>query len=141
VDPFNFSDALLGVLAQRLVRRLCLDCREPYRPTSQERERLFGAYGIEEAAEIGMTWDSDAPLYRGRGCAVCRGTGYRGRLAIHELLVSSATIKDMIYRRDRMSDVLREAKKGGMTTLVQDGVRKIIAGLTDLSTVTLAASH
>ena len=88
-----------------------------------------------------MTWDADAPLYRGRGCASCRGTGYRGRLAIHELLVSSATIKDMIYRRDRMSDVLREAKKGGMTTLVQDGVRKILAVLTDLSTVTLAASH
>jgi len=141
VEPFNFSDALLGVLAQRLVRRLCLDCREPYRPTAQERERLMGAYGIEEAAEIGMAWDADAPLYRGRGCASCRGTGYRGRLAIHELLVASDTIKDMIYRRDRITDVLRDAKKGGMTTLVQDGVRKILAGLTDLSAVALVASR
>ena len=141
VDPFNFSDALLGVLAQRLVRRLCLDCREPYRPTAQERERLMGTYGIEEAAEIGMAWDADAPLYRGRGCASCRRTGYRGRLAIHELLVASDTIKDMIYRRDRMTEVLREAKKGGMTTLIQDGVRKVLAGLTDLSAVTLVASH
>jgi type II secretory ATPase GspE/PulE/Tfp pilus assembly ATPase PilB-like protein len=88
-----------------------------------------------------MAWDGDAPLYRGRGCASCRGTGYRGRLAIHELLVASDTIKDMIYRRDRVTEVLREAKKGGMTTLAQDGVRKIFAGLTDLSTVTLAASH
>jgi type II secretory ATPase GspE/PulE/Tfp pilus assembly ATPase PilB-like protein len=81
------------------VRRLCLDCREPYRPTSQERERLFDAYGIE------------------------------------------ATSKDMIYRRDRITEVLREAKKGGMPTLIQDGVRKILAGLTDLSAVTLVASH
>jgi len=141
VEPFNFSDALLGVLAQRLVKRLCLDCREPYRPTAQERERLMGAYGIEEAAEIGMAWDADAPLYRGRGCASCRGTGYRGRLAIHELLVASDTIKDMIYRRDRITEVLRDAKKGGMTTLVQDGVRKILAGLTDLSAVALVASR
>jgi general secretion pathway protein E len=61
--------------------------------------------------------------------------------AIHELLVASDTIKDMIYRRDRVTEVLREAKKGGMTTLVQDGVRKILAGLTDLSSVTLVASR
>ncbi len=141
VEPFNFSDALLGILAQRLVRRLCPDCREPYRPTSEERERLMVLSEVEGAAGIGMAWDADAPLYRGRGCASCRGTGYRGRLAIHELLVNSDTIKDMICRRDRIPEVLREAKKGGMTTLVQDGVRKILAGLTDYSAVRLVASH
>ena len=128
VDPFNFSDALLGVLAQRLVRRTCLDCREPYRPSAQEQERMMGTYGFEDAAEIRTAWDADAPLYR-------------GRLAIHELLVASDTIKDMIYRRDRVTEVLREGKKGGMTTLVQDGIRKILAGLTDLSAVMLVASH
>ena len=141
VDAFNFADALLGVLAQRLVRRLCPDCREPYRASAQERDRLMMLLGFEEAGEGAVKWVADAPLYRGRGCASCRGTGYRGRLAIHELLVVSDTIKEMIYRKDRTNEVVREGKKGGMTTLLQDGVGKVIAGLTDLPAVTLVTNR
>jgi type II secretory ATPase GspE/PulE/Tfp pilus assembly ATPase PilB-like protein len=140
VDAFNFSDALLGVLAQRLVKRLCGNCREPYRPDGEEMLHLINAYG-SEAADIGLVPDAELSLYRARGCQHCRDTGYRGRLAIHELLVASAAVKDRIYRRERVSEVLVDAKKTGMTTLIQDGVSKVLQGLTDLRAVVAVAAR
>jgi type II secretory ATPase GspE/PulE/Tfp pilus assembly ATPase PilB-like protein len=139
MDSFNFADALLGVLAQRLLKRLCMECREPYRPAEEEWERLIIAYGREDAAAAGLTGGHDVTLYRKRGCAACRQTGYRGRAAIHELLVASGAIKDRISRKERMTDLLLAATKEGMTTLVQDGVRKVLEGITDLQSVTAVA--
>ncbi|HYB40352.1 MAG TPA: ATPase, T2SS/T4P/T4SS family, partial [Candidatus Methylomirabilis sp.] len=138
VDSFNFADALLGVLAQRLVKRLCPDCREPYTPAADERERLITAYG-PDAGDVGLVADGSLVLYRGRGCAECRQTGYRGRLGIHELLVVAGPFKDRIYHKERMGDLLAEAKRGGLTTLLQDGVKKVLAGLTDLRAVAAVA--
>jgi len=140
VDAFNFSDALLGVLAQRLVKRLCASCREPYRPDREEIMRLISVYG-PEAAGVGLSPDAELSLYRGRGCQQCRQTGYRGRVAIHELLLASAPIKDRIYRRERVSEMLIDAQKTGMTTLIQDGVSKILQGLTDLRAVVAVAAR
>ncbi|MGH2359972.1 MAG: GspE/PulE family protein [bacterium] len=139
MDSFNFADALLGVLAQRLLKRLCLECREPYRPADEEWERLIITYGREDATAAGLTGGNGATLYRKRGCAACRQTGYKGRAAIHELLVTSGAIKDRISRKERMSDLLLAATKEGMTTLVQDGIRKVLEGITDLQSVTAVA--
>src|SRR5262249_33713548 len=125
VDAYNFSDALLGVLAQRLVKRLCTNCREAYRPDRDEVMRLINTDG-PGAADIGLVPDAELSLYRGHGCHQCRQTGYRGRLAIHELLPASEAVKDRIYRRQWAAEVLVEAKKAGMTTLIQDGVDKIL---------------
>jgi type II secretory ATPase GspE/PulE/Tfp pilus assembly ATPase PilB-like protein len=138
VDSFNFSDALLGVLAQRLVKRLCTACREPYRASAEDLERLIALFG-GDGIGLDTADQRDVCLYRASGCPNCRHSGYRGRLAIHELLVGTDAIKDRIYRRERATDLLAEAKASGMRTLVQDGARKILDGLTDLRAVTAVA--
>ena len=139
LDPFNFADALLGVLAQRLVKRLCLDCRQPYHPAKPEWDELAEAFGREAFEAAGHRHAADIQLYRSRGCASCGGTGYRGRVAIHELLVATDAIKRQMQKRARVARLLTRASKEGMTTLVQDGVLKVLTGLTDLAQVRAAA--
>ncbi len=133
MDPFNFSDALLGVLAQRLVKTLCEACREPYRPSERELEALAHAYGAGfDALEARQ---GDVTLYRARGCHRCDRSGYRGRSGIHELLVVSDPIRALIQGRGRMDDIRAKAVAEGMTTLMQDGIRKVLLGYTDLAQV------
>lgn len=138
LDPFNFADALLGVMAQRLVKRLCTDCKQPYEASPEDMRELAAAYG-PEFARLASPAGGALVLYQSKGCDGCRSTGYRGRAAIHELLVASDCIKTMINRRQPMSEILNQATSEGMTTMVQDGVMKVLAGVTDFKQVRAAA--
>jgi type II secretory ATPase GspE/PulE/Tfp pilus assembly ATPase PilB-like protein len=131
MDPFNFADALLGVLAQRLVRTLCQECKEKYHPTQKEFDSLARAYE-GDFDSLGFKYNDDFFLYRANGCPNCGNTGYRGRTGIHELLVVNDEMKDLIQSRARMEELRPQAIKNGMSTLMQDGIRRICLGLTDL---------
>ncbi len=139
IDPFNFADALLGVLAQRLVRRVCEQCKESYHPDRAEFDELASAYGKEEFEKLGHRYDEKFVLYRGKGCANCNKSGYRGRAGIHELMIASDEIKRLIQAKARVPDMLAAAKTDGMTTLVQDGILKSLQGLTDFRQVKAVA--
>lgn len=134
MDPFNFADALLGVLAQRLVRTLCKSCKETYHPSREEYDTLARSYG-KGFEDLGIEYSDDFYLFRAEGCPKCNKTGYAGRTALHELLVGTDEIKLLIQNRARIKDILDQATKDGMTTLMQDGIRKILMGLTDLNHV------
>ncbi|MBV6342240.1 GspE/PulE family protein [Candidatus Magnetobacterium casense] len=135
LDPFNFADALLGVLAQRLVRTLCKDCKQPYRPAKDEFDELVEAYGRQAFPELGVTYDDKFTLYKAKGCNKCNNTGYRGRAGIHELLVGTTPIKKLIQKKALMEVIREQAIVDGMKTLFQDGVDKVIQGLTDIKQV------
>ena len=139
LDPFNFADALLGVLAQRLVRRICDKCKEPYHPGQDEYDEMARAYGKEEFEKLGKKYDDGFVLYRGKGCANCNNTGYRGRAGIHELLIATEEMKRLIQTKARVAEMQPAAKSEGMTTLVQDGILKALAGLTDFRQVKAVA--
>ncbi|MCG6880019.1 MAG: GspE/PulE family protein [Deltaproteobacteria bacterium] len=134
MDPFNFADALLGVLAQRLVRTLCKACKEPYHPAKKEFDGLVRAYD-GDFDRLGFSHNNDFVLYRARGCPRCGHTGYSGRTAIHELLVGTEDIKHMIQNRSKVKELKQQAVKDGMATLMQEGIRKVCLGLTDFSQV------
>jgi type II secretory ATPase GspE/PulE/Tfp pilus assembly ATPase PilB-like protein len=141
LDPFNFADALLGVLAQRLVRTLCAACKEPYHPSADTFLELQEAYGGPEAfATLGVQYTPEFTLHRGKGCPTCNNTGYKGRIGIHELLVNNDEVRRLIQTRARVTDIVQAARLDGMTTLVQDGVQKALRGLTDLAQVKAVAS-
>jgi len=135
IDPFNFADALLGVLAQRLVRTLCKDCKEPYPPTPEEFAELMESYGIEQWDRLGVRYGPELTLHRPKGCAKCGGSGYKGRMGLHELLVGSDEIKRLIQRREPVEALRKQATKDGMTSLLQDGVEKVLGGHTDFKQV------
>jgi type II secretory ATPase GspE/PulE/Tfp pilus assembly ATPase PilB-like protein len=139
LDPFNFADALLGIMAQRLVRRICEKCKEEYRPDRSEFDELAHAYGKEEFEKLGGSYDDTFKLYRGKGCGSCNNTGYRGRAGIHELLIASDELKRLIQNKARVPEMVAVAKSEGMTTLVQDGILKSLTGLTDFRQVKAVA--
>jgi type II secretory ATPase GspE/PulE/Tfp pilus assembly ATPase PilB-like protein len=127
------------VVAQRLVRRICADCREEYHPDQDEFDELVHAYGADDFARLGVKYDDDFVLFRGKGCASCDSSGYRGRAGIHELLVASDAMKKLIQSKARVAEMVKVAKDEGMTTLVQDGILKALDGLTDLKQVKAVA--
>ncbi|NGZ29212.1 MAG: type II/IV secretion system protein, partial [Magnetococcales bacterium] len=135
LDPMNFSDALLGVLAQRLVRTLCKDCKEIHSPTDDEWQHLVHFYGEEFFPELGI--ERGVTIYRAKpgGCGNCAKTGYKGRTGIHELLVNTAEMKRMIATGAKANALRELSIKQGMRTLVQDGVMKIFKGQTDLEQI------
>ena len=135
LNPLNFSDAFLGVMAQRLVRRLCDKCRKEYHPTKEEFEELVIDYGKEQFEKTGIEYTDNFILYKTGGCDVCSGTGYKGRLGIHELMEGTAEIKRMIKKLANSEELSIQAMNDGMTTLRQDGIMKAIKGLTDISEV------
>jgi type II secretory ATPase GspE/PulE/Tfp pilus assembly ATPase PilB-like protein len=135
LNPLNFSDAFLGVLAQRLVRRLCTKCRKEYHPTEEEFEEIEDYYGKKYFPATGIKYKSDLTLYRPSGCEVCSGTGYRGRLGIHELMEGTPKIKKMIKKQASTEEIFKQAMEEGMTTLNQDGTLKVLQGITDLAEV------
>jgi type II secretory ATPase GspE/PulE/Tfp pilus assembly ATPase PilB-like protein len=139
LDPFNFADALLTVVAQRLVRRVCAECREDYHPEREEFDELVYAYGEDDFQKLGLKYDDDFVLYRGKGCGACDSSGYRGRVGIHELLVATDPMKKLIQSKARVAEMVKVAKEEGMTTLVQDGILKVLEGLTDLKQVKAVA--
>jgi type II secretory ATPase GspE/PulE/Tfp pilus assembly ATPase PilB-like protein len=130
MDPFNFADALLCVLAQRLMRTLCKDCKEEYRPTREEYDGLVRAYDGDFDA-LGFPYNDDLVLNQPNGCSTCGNTGYRGRAGLYELLRGTDEMKTMIQTRAKMEDLRKQSLKDGMTTLMQDGIRKTFLGLTD----------
>ena len=134
LDPFSFADALLGVLAQRLARGICKKCREQYTPTPEEIAEIVEAFGEEGAAARGVL-RPDFKLWRAPGCELCAKTGLKGRIAIHELLVADEGIKRVISAKGAVEDIRKLAIAGGMTTLLQDGIEKAIAGKTDVKQV------
>jgi len=141
MDPFNFADALLGVLAQRLVRRLCPDCKVAYTPAEGELEELAAEYAAEtrgEPSPILSLWRARSAkpvLYRAKGCSRCDRTGYRGRMAVYELLVADAAIKRLVQARAPVSEIATLAAANGLRTLKQSAIDKAIEGHTDLPQV------
>jgi type II secretory ATPase GspE/PulE/Tfp pilus assembly ATPase PilB-like protein len=153
MDPFNLADALLGILAQRLAKRLC-ECKVAYMPDADELSSFVAEYSDE--LKNTPAWKVDAPgeaqkllgqwqknfgeegqlrFYRRTGCAQCKDTGYKGRIGLHELLVATDEIKQLIQTRARVAEIFSAAVSGGMLTLKMDGMEKILMGLTDLKTV------
>lgn len=134
-DSFNFADAILGVLAQRLAKRICGRCKEAYHPPRDEYDELVRAYGANAWASLGLDYGDGFRLYRGCGCEGCNGTGFRGRIGLHELMLNSADMRDLIQSRARTRELLNLALSEGMTTLLQDGIEKALRGLTTLRCV------
>jgi type II secretory ATPase GspE/PulE/Tfp pilus assembly ATPase PilB-like protein len=139
IDPFNFADSLIGVLAQRLARTICNDCKEPYHPRKDEFDVLAHAFGETEFALAGFAYNEQFRLYRGRGCASCRNSGYKGRIALHELLIVTDQVKQLIHMRATGATLLNAALSEGLMTLMQDGVLKVLAGWTDYHQVKAVA--
>jgi type II secretory ATPase GspE/PulE/Tfp pilus assembly ATPase PilB-like protein len=135
LNPLNFSDAFLGVLAQRLVRRLCKNCREEYHPTEEEFEEIVNDYGKKYFRSTGIEYESDMTLFKAVGCDACSNTGYRGRLGIHELMQGTPKIKLMIKKQANTEQIFEQAIREGMATLKQDGIKKVFKGVTDISEV------
>ena len=138
-DSFNFADAIQGVLAQRLCKRVCVSCKEPYRPTAQEFDKLVHGYGKQAWDALGVSYREDFQLYRGRGCDTCNKTGLKGRIALHELLRGSDELRSLIQSRAKTTEMQSLAAKEGMVTLVQDGILKVLAGLTTYEQVRAVA--
>jgi type II secretory ATPase GspE/PulE/Tfp pilus assembly ATPase PilB-like protein len=158
MDPFNFADALLGILAQRLAKRLC-SCKTGHTATPQELEALANEYAVElrktprwqnaPAAELQTLLNAWQQLYRNPegcitlyepvGCDTCQGTGYKGRLGLHELLLADDSVKRLIQERARVADLRAACLAEGMHTLKMDGIQKVLMGLTDIKQVRVAA--
>ncbi|MBI5279974.1 MAG: Flp pilus assembly complex ATPase component TadA [Burkholderiales bacterium] len=153
MDPFNFADALLGILAQRLAKKLC-DCKEGYFPEQEEIKTFIAEYVLDlketaawkadyagEAKKLYESWvklygeDGRLKFYRSVGCDKCNKTGYKGRIGLHELLVATDPIKKLIQEHARVAELFVEAVASGMRTLKMDGMEKIMMGLTDLKQV------
>jgi type II secretory ATPase GspE/PulE/Tfp pilus assembly ATPase PilB-like protein len=135
LNPLNFSDAFLGVLAQRLTRRLCTNCKKTFNPSREEFEDIVTFYGREEFKSTGIEYSSSLVLYRSAGCEACSGSGYKGRMGIHELMEGTPVTKGLIKRAANTEELFEQAYKDGMTTLKQDGIIKVFEGLTDMNEV------
>lgn len=125
VEPFLISSTLIGILAQRLIRRVCTECRKAYVPEDQELELL----GLDRES-IG-----ERQFYYGKGCETCNHTGYRGRVGIFELLPITTAIQEMINERLPTRDIRNQAIEEGMTLLRQSGIRKILDGVSTVEEV------
>ncbi len=135
LNPLNFSDAFLGVLAQRLTRKLCSNCKKPFNPSHEEFDDISSDYGREKFTETGIEYSSDLVLYRTGGCEACSGSGFKGRMAIHELMEGTPVMKSLIKRAANTEELFNQAYKDNMTTLKQDGIMKVFKGITDISEI------
>jgi general secretion pathway protein E/type IV pilus assembly protein PilB len=146
VEPFLVASTVEGVMAQRLVRTVCPDCKVEFTPHLEELPIDFPTAGEAELLAVpGLAmWPTKpgsrdrgaAPtLYKGTGCRSCRQSGYRGRTGIHELMVGSDTLREMVVNRVNAGVIRHEAMKAGMRTLRQDGWRKVLAGITTVDEV------
>jgi type II secretory ATPase GspE/PulE/Tfp pilus assembly ATPase PilB-like protein len=135
LNPLNFSDSLLGVLAQRLIRRLCPQCKKAYHPSRAEFDELASEYGLEAFAKTRIEYTPDLTLYRPWKCDTCSGTGYKGRMGIHELLEGTPEMKVLIKKKATSEEIFKTSVAQGMTTLKQDGIVKAFSGLTDMGEV------
>jgi type II secretory ATPase GspE/PulE/Tfp pilus assembly ATPase PilB-like protein len=141
MDPYNFADALLGVLAQRLTRTLCPECREPYHPDHREFDYIKNLYGEYYDERVNIPYTDDLTLYQPKGCKECNDVGYRGRIGLYELLLGDRTMKIQIIDRCLVDDLREVAVKNGMTTLLQDGIHNTFLGKTDMKQVMSVCSR
>jgi len=152
MDPFNFADALLGILAQRLTKKFCETCKEAYIASKEDLDELYREYvlefidddiSLEESLRIQENildeWyanfadkNGNITLYRHQGCDACGNTGYSGRIPLHELLIASRQIKNLIQKHSTVPEIIKIAVRQGMRTLKQDGIYKIFGGDTDI---------
>jgi len=136
MDAFNFADAILCILAQRLVRVLCPECKAPYHPDRDEYDQLVREYGAEAFNDtLHIPYTDELILYRPTGCRHCNNVGYCGRTAITELLMGTDTIKQQIQTGRRIDRIRQTAVEEGMITLKQEGVAKVFEGICDLMEV------
>ena len=155
MDPFNFSDALLGILAQRLAKRLCGKCKQAYLPAADEMKHILQEYCSEllntgpfkrdaKSAyenvyrDLARSYAGDKgqfTLYKAKGCDACTNTGYKGRVGLHELLLASDVIKKLIQEHARVAEILAVCLEEGMRTLKMDGIEKVLQGITDMPQV------
>ncbi|HEX9154165.1 MAG TPA: GspE/PulE family protein, partial [Nitrospira sp.] len=138
-DSFSFADAMLGVLAQRLARRVCKDCKEQYVGTKEEYEEIRQGYGPEHWDKLGIPQDNTFRLARGKGCEICNRTGFKGRVALHELLLGTDKLKRLIQTKAKTEEMVKAAIEDGMTTLMQDGIQKCLQGHTTFKEVKAVA--
>jgi type IV pilus assembly protein PilB len=131
VEPFLISSSVVGVLAQRLVRVICSECKETY---TSPREVLL-RYGFPIPDEVAVDTSGEVTLFRGAGCGKCKGTGYKGRTGVHELMAMSDPIRDQILERSPSHIIRNLAVKEGMRTLQMDAVSKILMGITSVDEV------
>jgi type II secretory ATPase GspE/PulE/Tfp pilus assembly ATPase PilB-like protein len=153
MDPFNFADALIGILAQRLAKRLC-KCKEMYAPGAEEIKQFMNEYTTDlrqtdpwkkdpagEAKKLYDLWikeygtDGKLLFPRAKGCDICGGSGYKGRAGLHELMVATDPVKRLIQEKARVSDLFVKCVEEGMSTLKMDGMEKVMMGLTDMKQV------
>ncbi len=138
-DSFSFADAMLGVLAQRLARRVCKDCKEQYVGTKEEYEEIRLGYGPDLWDKLGIPQDSAFRLTRGKGCDTCNRSGFKGRVALHELLLGTDQLKRLIQTKAKTEEMVKAAIEDGMTTLMQDGIQKCLLGHTTFKEVKAVA--
>ncbi|WP_332853767.1 GspE/PulE family protein [Duganella sp. S19_KUP01_CR8] len=153
MDPFNFADALLGILAQRLAKRLCGNCKQAYQPGEEELNLLLTEFceellntesfikdGAAGRAAVLAGWrqryarDGKFTLYRAVGCDECN-KGYKGRVGLHELMIGSDKVKKLLQEHARVAQLLAAALEDGMLTLKMDGIEKVLLGITDIKMV------
>jgi len=133
MDPFNFADALLCILAQRLARKLCTNCKQQYHPSIDEYNELVHEYDkIAFEKHLNIPYTDDLILFKAKGCHLCNNTGYKGRMGLFELLIGNDEIKKLIQFKTPIDKIRTQAINDGMTTLKQDGIEKIFTGHLDL---------
>lgn len=130
VEPYLISAAVNGVLAQRLVRRICTECKEPWKPEDPEMVEFLETRGFDPGK-----------IYKGRGCEKCRNTGYKGRVGIYELLILDDVARDLVVRSPNVTELRRICKERGMISLREDGLQKVTKGLTTIEEVLSATEN
>jgi type IV pilus assembly protein PilB len=125
VEPFLIASSIIGILAQRLARSICRNCKEPYKPPAEALHRV--GFNVDDVDNV--------VFYRGRGCEQCRHTGYRGRTGIFEMMIINEEIADLTVKRAPLSEIRNAALAGGMKTLKMDGFQKVVEGLTTVEEV------
>jgi type IV pilus assembly protein PilB len=124
VEPYMVAPSVIGVLAQRLAARICENCKEAYYPTRETLLKYFQEEGL-----------TDVPFYRGRGCPACRYTGYKGRVAFHELVLITEEVRSLISEGRSVQEITRAAAKVGYKPLRHDGLKKVLLGLTTIDEI------
>jgi type II secretory ATPase GspE/PulE/Tfp pilus assembly ATPase PilB-like protein len=124
VEPYLVSSSLIAIMAQRLLRRVCPDCKKPYQPTPLELREL----GLGDLP-------GGSNFYVGAGCGKCFQTGYRGRTGIYELMLITEEIQNLVYQRATAGTIKKLALDAGLQTLRMDGARKVLAGITTIQEV------
>jgi type IV pilus assembly protein PilB len=124
VEPYMVAPSIIGVLAQRLAARICENCKEPYYPPREVLQKYFKDEGL-----------TDIPFFRGRGCGACRGTGYKGRVAFHELVLITEEIRTLISNNASVQQITAAAAKVGFKPMRYDGLKKVLLGLTTIDEI------